>query len=96
MEQILGYLKKFTKRGLCINPAPPQILDEELNKPSTFEDFTHQYHYFQEEIDPRFPEPKVGELDINFFCDSDLAHDLVTGRSVTAVLGFIRSTPTVW
>ena len=66
-EQILGYLKKYAKRGLCINPAPPQILDEELNKPSTFEDFTHQYHYFQEEIDLRFPDQKLANwISISF------------------------------
>ena len=95
-EQILGYLKKYARRGLVINPNPPQILDDDLNKSSGFEDFTHQYHYFTEEIDSRFPAPKVKELDLNFFCDSDLAHDLVSGRSVTAILGFIGSTPCVW
>eukprot|EP00957_Ditylum_brightwellii_P155307 11823023-Ditylum_brightwellii.AAC.1 len=47
-------------------------------------------------LDPRFPEPLVGELDITFFCDSDHGHDKVTGRSVTGLFGVIGSTPVLW
>ena len=94
-EKVLGYLKKYPKRGIFINPAAPTIDDDKLkSQDHKFQDFTHQYHYFKEEIDPRFPEPKVSELELNFFCDS--AHDLVTGRSITAILGFAGSTPVVW
>ena len=57
------------------------------------EDFGNQYKYFHEEIDPFFPPPKIAELDINFFVDSDHAHDIVTGRSISGVLGFVGSTP---
>jgi hypothetical protein len=42
-------------------------------------DFGNQYSYFKEMLDPRFPEPLVGELDINLFCDLDHGHDKVTG-----------------
>ena len=59
-------------------------------------DFGNQYHYFQEDIDPRFPPPLQPELDINIFCDSDHGHDKVTGRSISGILSFVGSTPTTW
>lgn len=52
-------------------------------------DFGNQYDYYIEEIDSQFPTPKIPQLDINIFCDSDHAHDKVTGRSVTGIMGFI-------
>ena len=33
---------------------------------------------------------------ITIFCDSDLVHDLVTGRSITGILAFVGSTPVYW
>ncbi len=60
------------------------------------DDFGNQYSYFKEDIDPKFPEGRVPELDIMMFCDSDHAHDKVTGRSITGLLGFVGSTPVLW
>jgi hypothetical protein len=60
------------------------------------QDFGGQYHYFKEELDPRFPEPLLKEIDINMFCDSDHAHDKVTGRSITGLICFVGSTPIIW
>ena len=57
------------------------------------EDFGKQYHYFKEQIDPMFPEPLITGLSTTFFSDSDLAHDKVTGRSITGVIGLVGSTP---
>jgi len=91
----LGYLKKYKKKGILIDPQPPTI---KKNGPTEvkYEDFTHQYKYYKEELDPGFPEPAVPELDINIFSDSDHAHDLVTGRSITGLLAFVGSTPVYW
>ena len=61
-----------------------------------YEDFTHQYKYYQEELDPYFPKSHINELDINIYSDSDHAHDLVTGRSITGLLAFVGSTPVYW
>ena len=79
-----------------ISPNPPRIVEDPEQKKETFEDFGHQYNYFEEEKDPQFPDEKVKELDINIFCDADHAHDLVTGRSVTGIIAFVGSTPVYW
>ena len=76
---ILGYLKKYKSKGLIVDPRPPRIAVSEEPK-QRMEDFTHQYKYYKEELDPMFPVAKVEELQITIFSDSDHAHDLVTGR----------------
>ena len=55
-------------------------------------DFGTQYHYFKEELDPRFPEPKIEELKISIFCDANHEHDKRTGRSITGIIVFVGST----
>ena len=94
-RRILGYLKKFPKKGIVIDPRPPTISDDEGDK-KRYEDFGHQYRYFKEPIDPEFPESMIDELLSSIFCDSDHAHDLVTGRNITGLLAFIGSTPIYW
>lgn len=94
-KRIFGYLRKYPKKGYVINPDPPTI-DLEYEDVSVHTDYGYQYDYFREDLDPRFPEPLVPELDINIFCDSDHAHDKLTGRSITALLGFVGSTPIIW
>ena len=94
-RKIFGYLKKYPKRGYVINPEPPKIATE-YQQVEMKKDFGNQYHYFTEDIDPRFPDPILPELDINLFCDSDHGHDKVTGRSITGIVGFVGSTPVIW
>ena len=73
------------------------MIQENPQTPSEkFEEFGHQYQYFKEELDPKFPKPKVKELDITIFCDADHAHDLVTGRSITGIIAFVGSTLVYW
>lgn len=94
-RQLMGYLRKYPKRGYVINPAPLHVpTDYEIV--AIKEDFGYQYTYFQEEMDPRFPKPLTKELDINFFVDADHGHDKVTGRSITGLIGLVGSTPIIW
>ena len=95
-RKILGYLKKYPKKGILIDPTPPIIQENPQTPREKFEEFGHQYQYFEEELDPKFPKPKVKELDITIFCDADHAHDLVTGRSITGIIAFVGSTPVYW
>lgn len=94
-RKIFGYLRKYPSRGYLINPSPP-IFDLEYQSIELRQDFGGQYHYFKEDLDPRFPEPLLQELEINMFCDSDHAHDKVTGRSITGLIAFVGSTPILW
>ena len=94
-QKLLGYLKKYPKRGYIINPEPPKI-DIEYQTAKFSKDFGSQYNYFKEDIDPRFPKPLLPEFAISLFVDADHGHDKVTGRSITGILGFVGSTPAIW
>jgi hypothetical protein len=94
-RKIFGYLRKYPRRGYRINPNPPK-LDPSFEVVKVKSDFGGQYGYFKEELDPKFPEPLLEELDISLFCDADHAHDKVTGRSITGILGMVGSTPVIW
>jgi hypothetical protein len=95
-RKIFGYLKKYPNRGYMINPEEPKIAKAEYETVMLKQDFGGQYHYFKEEMDPRFPEALIDELPINIFCDADHAHDKITGRSITGIIGFVGSTPVTW
>ena len=95
-RHILSYLKQFPRRGIIMDPQIPITAPVDPKDQPNYEEFTHQYKYYSEELDPHFPVPKVPELDITLFCDSDHAHDLVTGRSITGLLAFVGSTPVHW
>jgi hypothetical protein len=92
--RVWGYLKKYPSRSLRIDSKrfaiPGEVFDRELI------DFTEQYAYAKEELDPRFPKPMGQELDVAIFFDSDHAHDKVTGRSISGVIVMVGSTPIVW
>ena len=76
-----------------MNPQAPQYNNLKYKIQEFHEDFGLQYKYFHEIIDPEFPEPLITGLDITFFSDSDHAHDKVTGRSITGMIGMVGSTP---
>ena len=95
-RKIFGYLRKYPKRGYVINPDPPKIKDTSHSQIKVKEDFGYQYEYFNEELDPHFPEPLLPELEINMFVDADHAHDKLSGRSITGLLAMVGSTPTYW
>lgn len=96
-REILGYLKKFPKKGIVMDPRPPTIdISTNASDRQVYEEFTHQYKYYKEELDLYFPDPTINELDIAVFCDSDHAYDLVTGRSITGLIAFVGSTSVYW
>ena len=42
------------------------------------------------------PEPKGKHITLSHYFDANLYHDMVTGRSVTAILHFLNQTPMDW
>ena len=92
-KKILGYLKKYTKRGYIIDPRDP-ILNVKYN--TIIPDFGNQYSDFKEEVDPRIPEPLMKELSLNIFVDANHGHDKVTGRSISGIISFVGRTPIYW
>ena len=55
-RKTLGCLKKFPKKGIVMNPAPPIV---NKTQDETFEDFRHHHHDFKETLDLTFPEPLI-------------------------------------
>jgi len=56
-------------------------------------DFGNQYDNFEEEIDDKFSDPRMKELPITIFVESNHGHDMVTGKSITGVIIFVGRTP---
>ena len=54
------------------------------------------YGYVLEEIPKDSPEPLGKSITTTTFLDSNLLHDFITGRSLTAVLHFFNLTPGNW
>eukprot|EP00957_Ditylum_brightwellii_P029302 2214856-Ditylum_brightwellii.AAC.1 len=94
-RKVFGYLKKYPKRGYVINTTLLQ-LDLDYQKVDLKLDFGTQYSYFEEELDPRFPELLLEESDLHVFCDADHGHDKATGRSITGIMSVVGSTPMTW
>ena len=89
-EKILGYLKKYTKRGYVVDPRDPIV---NLEYKQVIPDFGNQYSDFSEDEDTRLPKPLMKELAVNIFVDSNHAHDRITGRSITGMICFVGRTP---
>ena len=95
MKRVFGYLKKFPKGMILIDPKYPNHSQFDVEKYEQWKEF---YPDAGEEPAPpgMFPDPKGPKLRITVYKDADHAHDLVTRRSVTGVLLFINNTPVKW
>jgi hypothetical protein len=54
------------------------------------------YGDVKEIIPTDIPEPKGKYITLSHYFDANLYHDMVTGRSVTAILHFLNQTPMDW
>jgi hypothetical protein len=54
------------------------------------------YEEVKEIIPTDIPEPKGKYITLSHYFDVNLYHDMVTGRSVTAILHFLNQTPMDW
>ena len=88
--KIIGYLKKYPKKGYVIDPRAPIEIEKYSN---VLPDFGNQYDNFQEDIDDKVPSPKMKELDVTIFVDFNHGHDLVTGKSIIGFIVFVGRTP---
>ena len=67
-----------------------------MHLPDLEYDWTRIYGNVLEEIPKDVPEPLGKSVSTTTFLDANLLHDLITGRSVTAVLHFFNLTPGDW
>jgi hypothetical protein len=93
MKRIFGYIKKFPKGQIVIDPNQHTIPMEQDTE--TF-DWTEFYPEATEEIPYDMPAAKGTSAKITVYVDADHAPDLVTRRSVTGILLFVNNTPVAW
>ncbi|MGL5934729.1 MAG: Ty1/Copia family ribonuclease HI, partial [Cetobacterium sp.] len=93
LKPICGYLSKM-KHGFI------RVRTEELDY-SDMADITYEwaktvYGDVKEEIPKDAPKPLRRRVIMTSYVDANLYHDMITGRSVTAVLHFLNQTPIEW
>ena len=95
MIRLFGYLKKFRKGKIMIDPNYP---DHSLYPTPTFDTWKELYPDAKELLpnQSEIPHEKGPPVRITVFKDADHAHDIVTRRSVTGILLLINNTPVKW
>jgi hypothetical protein len=92
-KRIYGYLQKMKEariRVLTNEPDYSDYQDLEYNWSSSV------YGDVKEIIPMDIPEPKGKYITLSHYFDANLYHDMVTGRSVTAILHFLNQTLMDW
>jgi hypothetical protein len=92
-KQIYGYLQKMKEariRVLTNEPDYSDYQDPEYNWSSSV------YGDVKEIIHTDILEPKGKYVTLSHYFDANLYHDMVTGRSITAILHFLNQTPMDW
>ena len=90
-KKVLGYLKKLDKGRIIFDTSIPEKIGT-----SEQHDWTAMYPDAEEEMPPDVLEPLGREVQVTAYVDADHAHDLVTRRSVTAILILLNNTPYRW
>ena len=95
MIRVFGYLKKFSKGKILIDPMYP---DHSLFNTKTYDQWKEFYPDAEEEIpnERDTPPPKGNPVRITVYKDADHAHDMLTRRSVSGALLLMNNTPVKW
>ena len=92
MKRIYGHLSRTKHYALRFRTEEPNY----MHLPELEYDWTKIYGNVLEEIPKDTPEPLGKSVRTTTFLDANFLHDLITGRSVTAVLHFFNLTPGDW
>ena len=93
--KILGYLKKYQKKGYIIDPRHPVVNIKYWYKQMK-PDFGNQHSNFVEEENPKLPAAKTKELPVSIIVDSNHGHDKIIRKSSTGIIVFVGRTPMYW
>ena len=94
MKRLYGYLVKiklFAIRYRTKEPGYSHLLPKQ-----EYEWTRTVYGNIKEEIPKDIPKPLGKRVITTTFLDANLLHNIVIGKSVTAVLHFVNTTPTDW
>ena len=92
MKRIYGYLSRTKHYALRFRTDEPNY----MHLPELEYDWARIYGNVLEEMPKDALEPLGKSVTTTMFLDANLLHDLITGRSVTAVLHFFNLTPGYW
>ena len=93
MKRLYGYLAKTKHFAITYRTKEPDY--SHLPK-QEYELTRTLYGNVEEEIPKNIPKPLGNRAITTTFLDANLLHDIVTGKSVAAVLYFVSTTPTDW
>jgi hypothetical protein len=93
LKRMYGYIKKFPDGFIRYRTDEP---DHSGIQEPAYDWSSSIYGKVQEMIGEDIPEPKGKPVILTTYKDANLYHDLITGRSVTAVLHLINQTPFDW
>jgi hypothetical protein len=93
LKRMYGYLKKFSSAAIRVRTFQPSF-DELLEQ---IFDWCHSVYGTVEELIPKDAPPPLGYKVITVtYTDSNLYHDMLTGRSVTGILHLCNQTLIDW
>ena len=93
LKHIYGYVKKWKIGAIRYRTEEPDY----SAIPEKIYDWAHTVYGDVEELIPSdIPEPLGKPVTLTTYVDANLYHDMLTGRSVTAILHFINKTPFDW
>jgi hypothetical protein len=93
VKKIYGYLSKTKHYAIRYRTKSPDY----SNLPNYEYDWARSiYGNVQEKVPDDIPKPLGKSIIITTFMDANLYHDMITGRSVTAILHFLNLAPIDW
>jgi hypothetical protein len=90
---MVGYLSKFRFAELRILTDEPNFSDIEV---AEYDWSKSIYGNVSEAVPKDAPEPLGKPVTMTHYQDANLYHDIITGRSVTAILHFLNKFPMDW
>jgi hypothetical protein len=95
VKKIIGYLRCHPDGGIRFRIDMPTLPPE--YKPETSYSWEYSiYGKLVEELPSNMPDPLGKMVSTTTFCDANLYHDVVTGRSMTGILHMVNQTPIDW
>jgi hypothetical protein len=92
-KQIYGYIRKMKEARIRVLTNEPDYSDYQYPE---YDWSLSVYGDVKEIIPMDIPEPKGKYITLSHYFDANLYHDMVTGRSVPAILHFLNQTPMDW
>ena len=95
MIKVFGYLKRYSKGKILIDPNYP---NHDNHMTESYDNWKEFYPESKEDLTDGKDKPEYlgPPVRITVYKDADHAHDLVTRRSVTGILLLINNTPVKW